>query len=286
MTWEVARRIYRWRRLNIGIDQRLTQLHEKIPQLPRAGVGILVKDLDSSLDERLASSREKDRELVIGDFDMDGGLLPRFGNLAGAPIIGAAEFMPRTDAKVVLVDLNGRLGVRKEFGGRVARFVQELEALLHLEDRGCPVPRVMNVDWDAHSLTETFVPGHVVRELLAEAGANIRDRDVNGSFWTSRHKTRVRTGRKYLSQIMSKAQVEAVAAGLAAIHSAGFVLEDVKFGNIILKAKTGEPVFIDLERALPIDSLPRKLADHLRQVDLRKFREHFGEAPDAKTAAG
>jgi hypothetical protein len=56
------------------------------------------------------------------------------------------------------------------------------------------------------------------------------------------------------------------------------VLEDVKFGNIILKAGTGEAIFVDLERALPVASLPASLADHLREIDLRKFRDHFGEA--------
>jgi len=35
-------------------------------------------------------------------------------------------------------------------------------------------------------------------------------------------------------------------------------------------------VFVDLERALPVASLPPWLADHLRQIDVRKFREHFG----------
>lgn len=284
VTWEIARRLYRWRRLNIGVRQRLERLQEQLTKLPRTGIGVLLKDVDPALDERLRPMREHDRELVIGDFDMDGALLPRFGELAGIPVIVAAEFVPRTDAQVLLVDLNGRLGVRKEFGSNVGRFVQEIEALVHLEGRGCPVPRLMNVDWHAHSITETFVPGAVVRELLAEAGANIRDRDVRASGRMSRHRVRVGEGRRYVQKIMSEQQVAAVAAGLNAIHSAGFVLEDVKFGNLILAADSGEPIFVDLERALPIGSLPRALADHLIEVDLRKFRDHFGQVPGSGRA--
>jgi tRNA A-37 threonylcarbamoyl transferase component Bud32 len=176
---------------------------------------------------------------------------------------------------VLLVDLNGRLGVRKEFRNR-GRFVQELEALLHLEAKNCPVPRLMNVDWDKGSITITFVPGDVVRELLAEAGADIRDRATDGSYTREVDRQRIRNGRELVPRVLADSDIEDVAAGLEAIHAAGFVLEDVKFGNIILKTPGGEPVFVDLERALPVASLPPWLADHLRQIDVRKFREHFG----------
>ena len=40
--------------------------------------------------------------------------------------------MERTGCPVLLVDLNGRLGVRKEFES-FGRFVQEIEAMLELE---------------------------------------------------------------------------------------------------------------------------------------------------------
>jgi hypothetical protein len=276
LIWEIARRAYRWRRLNIGVGRRLRRLQARLANLPRTGVGVLVKDVDPSLDERLAPMREKDRELVIGDFDQDGGILPRFGEIAGAPLIAQTQFMARTGPEVLLVDLDGRLGVRKNFGGRIGPFIQEIEALLALETRGCPVPRLMNVDWVAHTITATFVPGNVVRELLAAAGANIRDRDLRLPFSKYELRERVVTGRQYLPKIMSDEQISAVATALKSIHAAGFVLEDVKFGNIILEGKSGEPVFIDLERALPIDNLPRPLAGYLKQVDLRRFREHFG----------
>ena len=49
----------------------------------------------------------------------------------------------------------------------------------------------------------------------------------------------------------------------------------MKFGNIILDIE-GEPIFVDLERALPIARLPRFLAAHACELDLQKFRDHFG----------
>jgi hypothetical protein len=284
VTLEIARRAYRWRHSKIGIKKRLKRLREELDGLPRRDVGIRLKDLDPSLEQRVAPMREQDRELIIGDFDQDGGILPRFGKIAGAPVIAPTQFLPRTGSKVSLVDLNGRIGVRKDFASEAGRFVLELEALLRLETGRCPAPRVMNVDWAAHSITETFVPGHVIRELLAAAGANIRDRDLNEPFSRARQRDRVRVGLEHVPKIISDKQIAAIAAGLNAIHSAELVLEDFKFGNIILEANSGEPVFIDLERALPISGLPRKLADHLKEIDLRKFREHFGLTAHKLTA--
>jgi tRNA A-37 threonylcarbamoyl transferase component Bud32 len=133
----------------------------------------------------------------------------------------------------------------------------------------------MNVDWDAHTITIEFVRGNVVREMLAEAGADIRDRTLESGYTRSIDKERIRRGRERVPQVLSDWQVARIAAALDSIHEAGYALEDVKFGNIILDTE-GEPVFIDLERALPVARLPRVLSDHLRQIDLRKFRDHFG----------
>lgn len=272
---DVGRRAYRWSRFSLRLGQRVNTLRARLGALPRKNVGVLLKDIDPAMEERVRPLRQIDRELVIGDFDQDGGIVSRFGPMDGVPSIASDQFMARTGFPVLLVDLNGRLGVRKEFRS-YGRFVQEIEALLDLDARGCPVPHVMNVDWYAHALTITFVPGRVVREMLAQAGADIRDRTLEGAYTRSIDKERIRRGREVVPRVLSDWQISRIAAGLAAIHEAGFVLEDVKYGNIVLNAH-GEPVFIDLERALPVDGLPRALADHLRAIDLRKFRDHFGE---------
>ena len=128
--------------------------------------------------------------------------------------------MDRSGCPVLLVDLNGRLGVRKEFRNR-GRFVQELEALLHLKSSACPVPQLMNVDWQKGSITITFVPGDVVRELLAEAGADIRDRDIDGSYTREVDRQRIRSGRELVPSVLSSRHIEGVAAALNSIHAAG-----------------------------------------------------------------
>jgi len=283
-TCEISRQVYRWARSNWRVEQRIKALRDRLGALPRRGVGMLAKDLDPELDNRGARLRVPDQELVLADFDQNGLMASRFGKIAGVATISREEFMTRKGFPVLLVDINGRLGVRKEFRNR-GRFAQELEALLDLEGKDCPVPRLMNVDWERGALTITFVPGDVVRELLAEAGADIRDRDTDETYSRDIDRQRIRSGRDYVPKVLTQRHLHRVASGLNAIHEAGFVLEDVKFGNIILQAETGEPMFIDLERALPVASLPGPLADHLREVDLRKFREHFGEVPQAQADA-
>ncbi len=272
---ELARRAYRWSRANLRLQRRVERLRARLSTLPCRGVGVLLDEVDSGMEERIAPLRQDDLELVIGDFDQDGGIVPRFGTMQGIHAIAAKDFMVRTGFPVLLVDLNGRLGVRKEFR-RFSAFVQELEALLDLEASGAPVPRVMNVDWEAHTITISFVPGAVVREMLAEGGADIRDRTLETAYSRAIDKERIRRGRDVVPRVLSDWQVSRIAGALADIHAAGYALEDVKFGNIILDRK-GEPVFIDLERALPIARLPRWLADHARQLDWRKFRDHFGD---------
>ena len=199
--------------------------------------------------------------------------LREFGDMQGVPTINSADFMVRSGFPVLLVDLGGRLGVRKEFR-RFSAFVQELEALLDLEAHG-PVPKVMNVDWEAHTITISFVHGNVVREMLANAGADIRDRTLKTAYSRSIDKDRVRKGRERVPEVLSSRQISNIAGALKKIHAAGYALEDVKFGNIILDIE-GEPIFVDLERALPIARLPRFLAAHARELDLQKFRDHFG----------
>lgn len=271
---EAARRWYRWRRTNLNLASRLAALQRQLAVLP-VDAGTWLRDLDPMLDRTVAPLRKANCELVLGDFDQDGAILSRFGPMKGVPTISATKFLPRSGCPVRLVDLNGRVGVRKEFGRARGRFVQEIEALVELGSRDCSVPRLMNVDWDARFVTVSFIAGDVVREMLALAGAPMRDRD-HGTCGRGENRRRTDEGRKMVTEVVSSGTVARIASALAAIHGAGFVLEDVKFGNIILERHTADPFFIDLERALPLRSLPRALADHLRNIDWRKFEEHFG----------
>lgn len=275
---ELGRRFYRWGQVHAGLRGRAERLRSRLGGLPRAGVGLALADIDPALDKRIAGKRRSGCELVIGDFDQDGGIAPRFGGIAGLATLPEGHFMPRSGCPVLLVDLGGRLGVRKQFRS-FARFVLELEAMAALEPLGCAIPRLMNVNWESWWITSEFVLGDVVRELLAAAGADIRDRDSDRPPGRKREAMRVRAGRALVASVLSRADVSAIGEALAAIHRAGFVLEDVKFGNIILQSGSRRPVFVDFERALPVRRLPRLLADYLRGIDVRKLRDHFGDWP-------
>lgn len=273
---EVQRRAYRWRRLNGRLEERLKVLQDRVAQLDLSDVGIPISNLDPKLDRRVAPERAAGEHTEIGSFAQDGGLLSRFGPFDWAASITAEQFMPRTGCRLTLLDVNGRLGVRKEFGSARGRFVQELEGLIDLREQDCAVPGVMGVDWDKQSIILEYVPGAVLREALAVAGAALRQRELEAAGDRTPYRDRIKAAQALLPSVVSNAQIARIGEELHGIHSAGYVLEDVKYGNIIIHALTGEPVFIDFERALPLPGNSRGLSEYLRGIDLGKFFEHFG----------
>ena len=222
VTCEISRRIYRWSRSSLRIEQRSRRSRRSLADdFPDPASACRLK---SSIRRLTGASPRCGRRIASWSSPTSTRTAPSHRALARSresPTISRDKFMDRSGCPVLLVDLNGRLGVRKEFRNR-GRFVQELEALLHLESSDCPVPRLMNVDWDKGSITITFVPGDVVRELLAEAGADIRDRDIDGSYTREVDRQRIRNGRELVPSVLSSRHIEDVAAGLDAIHAAGF----------------------------------------------------------------
>lgn len=273
---EIQRRAYRRGRLNGGLDKRLKVLQDRVAQLDLSNVGIPVSELDPELDRRLEPERKGGRHSEIGDFAQDGGLLSRFGPFDWAASITSEQFMTRTGCRLTLLDVDGRLGVRKEFRAARGRFIQELEGLIHLGERGCAVPGVMDVDWNAQSIVLEYVPGAVLREALAAEGAALRQRELEAAGDRTPYRVRIKAAQAFLPRVISEAQVARIGEELHAIHAAGYVLEDVKYGNIIIHALTGKPVFIDFERALPLPRNAPGLSEYLRGIDLAKFFEHFG----------
>ena len=130
------------------------------------------------------------------------------------PSIASDQFMPRTGFPVLLVDLNGRLGVRKEFRS-YGRFVQEIEALLDLDARGCPVPQIMNVDWYAHALTITLCRGGLCVRCSRNGRASATEP------WKALialdRKERISTRPRIVRRVLSDWQISRIAAGLATL---------------------------------------------------------------------
>jgi hypothetical protein len=178
------------------------------------------------------------------------------------------------------VDHNGWVGVRKEFRGDKAAFANELEASLDLAEAGCHVPPIFTADFEQLSITFAYIDGSVVRESLAQAGAPLRNRDWRpartrlGNRWLDRE--RCVAGRKLVEKVVGRDIAQRVGEELLAIHRAGYTIEDVKYGNIIIEAKTETPYFVDCEQALPLRHVSRAAATYLRDRDAEKLNDLFG----------
>jgi hypothetical protein len=271
---ELQRQRLRKRVLSNSLEARTNRLKARLANALPTGSAPLLRDIDPALDKKIAGKRVPGGSIVLGEFDQDGGILPADAPIATLPCVTADKFLARSNYQIRLVDVDGRLGVRKEFGAERGRFVQELEGLVDLAAAGCSVPSVLKVDWDAHAITLGYVPGTVLREKLALAGAGVRDRDVRGTP-NGPFPARIRSARAVLPKVLTPEQIQSIADEMLAIHRAGYVLDDVKYGNVILR-EDGRPVWVDLERALPLKGLSRNMSMYLRDVDRRKFNDHFG----------
>jgi hypothetical protein len=291
---ELYRRHVR-RRRNKDAESRLAALKRRIArgactsgqEAPRVALATLSPELD----EICRPLRDSHQEIALADIDQDGALAPRYSSLWAGAVIAAQPFLQRRRFAIAVVDWNGWVGVRKNFRGDTTAFVNELEAVLDLRARGCAVPEVFAVDFDLPSITFSYIVGTVVREELAQAGAQLRDRDLRPirnealhrirQYWLDRRRTA--SGRRLIGRVLDKDSISRIEAGLLAIHRSGYCLGDIKYGNIIIQADTKTPYFIDFEYALPLNRFNQTTATYLRDCDSHKLNGLFGtNLPTAK----
>lgn len=270
------------RRRRHSPDHRMERLRAWIARrsLPQGSYRIALAELCPELDEICRPLRRTCEEIPLADIDQDGFLRPRFERLWAAPCADANAFLPRGRFELSVVDRDGWVGVRKDFRGSRHAFVNELEAALDLAAAGCHVPAVLSVDFERLSITFAYIHGAVVREALAQAGAPMRDRDVRPSrLPLASHRIQQKrraAGRRLINKVLDGETIARVGNGLLAIHRAGYTLEDVKYGNIIIEAMTSTPYFVDCELALPLRQFPRSTATYLRDRDSEKLNRLFG----------
>jgi putative peptidoglycan lipid II flippase len=232
--------------------------------------------------DRLRREAGSAREISLADIDQDGFLSSRVAVLRDVPTVSADRFAPRTRFELTVVDLSGVLGVKKCFKGDVPAFVAELKASHDLRRAGCRVPPILDVDFQELTITFEYLPGPVLREELAKHGAVVRDRDVatHPSYGKlpprKQHAVRVEEGKAVLGRVIAAETVESLFAELKKIHAAGYVLHDIKFGNVILEESSGEPYFIDFDRARAYPQLNPLAFRFLRDRDYVKFNQLFG----------
>jgi putative peptidoglycan lipid II flippase len=232
--------------------------------------------------DRLRKAAGSPREIALADIDQDGFLCSRVAALRDVPIVSRDRFAPRARFDLIVVDLDGVPGVKKHFKGDVPGFIAELAASHDLHEAGCRVPAILDVDFEELTITLEFLPGPVLREELARHGAVVRDRDVATHPSYSRlsprkqRAMRLEEGKAVLDRVIDTQTVEGLFAELKKIHAAGYVLHDIKFGNVILGESPGEPYFIDFDRARAYHQLSPLAFRVLRDRDYVKFNEHFG----------
>jgi len=269
-----------------GPHREIQYWRQKKEELLKAGQGgyrIEVEELilDAKHLDRLKQSQEESPEVMIGQIDQDGFVLSRFGPLRDVPTVSADQFLARKrfDLKVLAVD--GYVGVRKDYCGNKSCFVSELKALHHLGLAGCDVPAIMDVDFDGLTITFSFILGPVLREELAKRGAILRDRDVdnNPNFGSldpqARWLKRIEEGKRVLYDVIDAQFVEDLFALLKKVHGAGFVLTDIKYGNIIIEKESGKPYWVDFDSAGYFSNLGKRVLTWFRDWDIERFNLHF-----------
>jgi hypothetical protein len=274
--WLVRRRRQR------DVDHRLELLRARTAgrRLAQGSYRVALAELCPELDDICRPLRRPDEEITLASIDQDGFLRPRFEQFWAAPCVDADAFLPRERFELLVVDRDGWVGVRKNFRGSKIAFVNELEAALDLAAAGCHVPAILSVDFERLSIIFAYVNGVVVREALARAGAPMRDRDVSpgrATFGDHRIQQKRRVaGRRLVDKVFDPEAIARIGKALLAIHRAGYTLEDVKYGNVIIEATTNTPYLVDFEWALPLRRFSRATATYLRDRDSDKLNRLFG----------
>ena len=131
----------------------------------------------------------------------------------------------------------GTPGIRIDFGRDAAAFVQTLEAMLDLTAAGCAVSRAVAVDWESNAITCEAVETADVRPDLHVIGR--------------------------------------IEEALSAIHRAGYALGEIEKADLVFTG-SGDPVVINLTKAIPLAGLSRDMSVFIRDADRHRFNALFG----------
>ena len=183
-------------------------------------------------------------ERVVGTL-LTGGVIVPCADIEALPNSPPAALPERGSAKLQLVEVDGRLGVRRHFGDDAVGFLHTVEAMLDLAKANCAVPRILAVDWTVRTVTSEFVRGERWRNL-------------------NRSKERERRAREELERLLIE------------VHHAGYVLDAIDEEDIVWEADGSRPALVGLHHALPLAGASRDMSISLRDANRRKFNELFG----------
>lgn len=256
---------------------------DEILELGRSGYLLALDEIEWSAKQLEAIRRlqESSREVVIAEIDQDGFLLSNFGAIRNLSMVSKDEFLDRKKFTLRMVAIERYVGVKKDYRGNKLAFLKELSALHNLGLAGCNVPAIIAVDFDNLTLTCSYILGAVLRDELAKRGAILRDRDVENSTDfarldpSERWLRRIQEGKQFLYDVVDSQLVENLFEQLRKTHEAGFIWNDIKYGNVIIEEKSGSPYLIDFDRASHYKSLPNSLFRVLRDQEIERFNLHF-----------
>lgn len=248
----------------------------------KRGYRLAIEDLGLDQEKfELLKKKQRLHEVVIAEIDQDGFLLSHFGSIRDTPTISEEQFLKRKRFRLKVVAIDGQVGVKKDYSGDKLSFVNEIKALHHLGIAGCNVPAIIDVDFDALTLTLSFILGPVLREELAKRGAILRDCDVdnNPDYAHLTPKERqlkcIQEGKRVLYDVIDSQFVENLFTQLSKVHAYGFILDDIKYGNIIIEKGSGEPYLIDFDFATDYPKLGKTAFRILCDQDIEKFNLLF-----------
>jgi tRNA A-37 threonylcarbamoyl transferase component Bud32 len=252
-------------------------------RLGRQGYRTKIEDIGLGQEglQSLRKCRTPSQEATIAEIDRDGFLLSHVGPIRNAPTIPKEQFVPRTRSSLKVVHANGYVGVKKDYKGNKMSFVNELRALHMLGLAGCHVPSIMNIDFSNLTLLYSYISGSVLLEELAKLGAVVRNRDVDShpDFVRLRRKQkwlrRIQEGRRSLHKVIDSQFVESLFAQLNIVHACGFLWNDIKYGNIVIEKRSGQPYLIDFEYSRYYPNLGEKYFRILCDRDMKWLHLHF-----------
>jgi tRNA A-37 threonylcarbamoyl transferase component Bud32 len=223
-----------------------------------------------------------ERNIHIGEIDQDGFIFQYYDLFKGAPVISRENFMERVKHKIYLVIHDGYIGIEKRFKNH-QRFLNEFVALANLSNKGINVPAILDVDFDSLTITVSYIHGKVLREELANKGAVLRDSQLgymkDCSDKNMYKKKIVEEGLKVMHHVIDMQYIGNIHRQISKIHEAGFLIGDIKYGNIIIEEKSGEPFIIDFEVSRQLSKIKsQRVREILKQRDIDKFKYIFGLA--------
>jgi hypothetical protein len=274
-----------WQYARVAGDLRdYRRRRDEVLAAGRPGYQLSLEDFGLSAESTRAvrASLQAQSEVVLADIDQDGYLLSRWGSIEGARTVPEREYLARRRFALQVITDGRIVAVRKHYGTDRLSFVTELKALHRLGAAGCRVPALVDVDFDARTLAFSYVKGRELRLELAAQGATLLDRVIlqaPGYAALSpgeRRLQQITEGRPHLGAVIDAEYAGKVFENLQAMHRAGIVWKDIKYGNMLIAAGSGEPYLIDFDTAYDCSRTGKLLFRLLCDRNIEDFNQCFG----------